>query len=289
MIVSKLYGGLGNQLFQYAIARRIAYLKDVPLRLDISYFKANNLRKYKLDNFNIKAEIATSQDLAFFIETGSRSFLTRLVNKCKPYYKKYFIREKSLEFDPNLLKASGHVYLDGYWQSEKYFFDIQNLLRQELTVRHEPDTMDMELLRKIRRVNSVCIHIRRGDYISDPSTNQIHGVCNLDYYHRAVALLMKSVATPHFFIFSDDHEWSQVNMRLESPMTFVTHNDTDKEYEDLRLMAACDHYIIANSSFSWWGAWLGKHPEKTVIAPKKWGNDPALNTINRLPESWLTI
>jgi hypothetical protein len=289
MIIARLYGGLGNQLFQYAAARRIASVNKAPLKLDTSFFESDKLRQYKLHYFNIQAEPATSQEMAFFIEAGARSLPVRLLNQCKPYYKRYFIQEKSLEFDPNLLKATGNVYLWGYWQSENYFADIQDLLRREFTMRHEPDEMNREMLRQIRAVNSVCLHVRRGDYVSNPLTKQIHGVCGTDYYQKAIAELTRLVSAPHFFVFSDDPEWTLTNLKFEHSTTFVTHNDADREYEDLRLMAACQHYIIANSSFSWWGAWLGSCAEKVVIAPQKWGNDPTLNTRNRIPAGWLTI
>lgn len=289
MVIIKLKDGLGNQLFQYSIGRRIAYSNNTSLRLDMTCFEYDKLRQYKLRHFNISAELVAPQELAFFTEVGLRDLPTRLINRCKPYYRRYFIREKSFDFDANLLNAPSHVYLDGYWQSEKYFVDIKDLLRREFRVKDEPDEVNQEMLYRIQSVNAVCLHVRRGDYISDPKANQIFGICSLEYYKQAVVLLKKFVAEPHFFVFSDDPDWTQANLRLGHQTTFVTHNGGEKDYEDLRLMTACKHNIIANSSFSWWGAWLGDYSEKIVIAPKKWANDPKLNTRHRLPESWLAI
>ena len=134
MVIVKLYGGLGNQLFQYAAARRISYINNVPLKLDVSSFESDKLRTYRLPNLNINAAVATPQEIAFFLDAGARSLSTRLINKCKPYYKKYFIQERGYEFDANLLKATSPLYLDGYWQSDKYFLDIRDMLRRELTL-----------------------------------------------------------------------------------------------------------------------------------------------------------
>jgi hypothetical protein len=292
MVVVSLNGGLGNQLFQYAAARRIAVFNKAPLKLDISVFEGHKLRKYSLHHFNIIEDIASPEEVARFNKSSAKdvaSQFARLVNKCKPYHKRYFIRERSFEFDPNILKAPGRVLLHGFWQSEQYFADIEDVIRREVTVKSPPDELNAQMAREITATNSVCLHVRRGDYVSDAVTHQAHGVCSLEYYHTAIEEIARLTPAPHFFVFSDDPQWTQANLKLEHPTTFVTHNDASRNYEDLRLMATCKHYIIANSSFSWWGAWLGTHPEKVVIAPKQWANDSKLNTKNRLPESWRRI
>lgn len=289
MIITRLCGGLGNQLFQYAFARRIAYINNVPLKIDVSLFDQDELRSYKLSHFQIVAELATSTDLEFFINAQSRGVTARFINKCRPYYKRYYIKEKSCDFDANLLKSSGRVFLEGYWQSEKYFCDIDSILRSEFILKKEFDEGNKLILEKIRSVNAVCLHVRRGDYVSNPETYRAFGVCSLEYYKNAVTMIENLVTVPHFFVFSDDPAWAQENIKLSHPMTFVTHNGAERDYEDLCLMAACKHYIIANSSFSWWAGWLGNYAGKIVIAPKRWVNDPSFNSPNRIPKAWLKI
>ena len=133
------------------------------------------------------------------------------------------------------------------------------------------------------------MHIRRGDYVSNPTTNKLHGTCSLEYYHNAVDIIAAKVSNPHFFIFSDDHEWARNNFKIDYPLTFVAHNNAGKNYEDMRLMSLCKHHIIANSSFSWWGAWLGSNPKKIVCAPRGWFKDKSLNTNDIIPSDWSRI
>jgi hypothetical protein len=137
--------------------------------------------------------------------------------------------------------------------------------------------------------SAVSIHVRRGDYVSDAGTNRFHGTCSVDYYHDAVDRISGFAPASHFFVFSDGIDWAKENLRLRQPVTYVDFNDGEKNYEDLRLMSLCKHHIIANSSFSWWGAWLNPNPDKIVIAPKKWFNDPSINTDDLIPNSWLRL
>ncbi|MEN6509171.1 MAG: alpha-1,2-fucosyltransferase [Smithella sp.] len=163
------------------------------------------------------------------------------------------IKKTTADFDPNLLKINRDAYLDGYWQSEKYFLDIAPVIRKELSIKTPPDRENELLINKIANSDAVSLHIRRADYVADSHTNTIHGACSLDYYHHAVDKVAEKVKSPHFFIFSDDPAWALDNLKLKYPATFVTKNGPDKNYEDLRLMSLCRHNIIANSTFSWWG------------------------------------
>lgn len=206
-----------------------------------------------------------------------------------PYFRRSVFKQRFRHFDPNIFKSSRSVYLVGYWQSEKYFKNIEEILRSELTIKHNqgPDNQAMSCL--INQTESVSLHIRRGDYVSNPISYQAHGICSLDYYRAAVETLTKTVKQPHFFIFSDDIEWAQENLKLDHPLTNVSNNGEVQDYEDLRLISHCKHHIIANSSFSWWGAWLCSHSQKIVIAPKKWFNNPKLNTRDLIPNEWYRI
>ena len=292
MIIVKLIGGLGNQLFQYAAARRISYLHHIPLKLDISEFERYKLHNYSLMHFNIIEEIATQDEIEKFKPQHVFSKLAfKLLNRFNALniFNQFYIMEHHFHFDPNLLKINRDAYLDGYWQSEKYFLDIEPVIRKELSIKIPPDRENELLINKIANSDAVSLHIRRADYVANSHTNTIHGTCSPDYYHYAVDKVAEKVKSPHFFIFSDDPAWTLKNLKLKYPATFVTKNGPDKNYEDLRLMSLCRHNIIANSTFSWWGAWLNPNPYKTVIAPKKWFNTEKFDAKDVLPESWTKL
>lgn len=285
-------GGLGNQLFQYATGRRVALKNGLPLKLDLSWFKDQPERPYSLNHFTINETIATSDEIAQ-LKKNEMNPLKLIVVKFnefgKPYYHRKHIQEKSLDFDRNILQISGSAYLDGYWQSEKYFKDIENIIRKEFTVISPPDSVNTNYAQMIQSSNAVAIHVRRGDYISNPSANQFHGTCSLEYYSRSIDQIMSNIKNPHFFVFSDEPKWTQDNLKIDAPTTYVVHNPPDKNYEDLRLMSLCSHFIIANSSFSWWGAWLSKNKSKIVIAPSKWFQGTKYNDADLLPENWIRL
>jgi hypothetical protein len=288
MVVVKLMGGLGNQMFQYACGRRLAHARSAPLKLDVSDLGKPSGRAYGLHHFDIRAELASHRDLQRFKQPNR---LTRLLNRAGlvsvPYRARHVVRERHFHFDKKILSLDGENYLEGYWQSERYFADIESLIRCELSCKHDPDQENARLMATIVSKDSVSIHVRRGDYVSDPKTSRVHGVCGWDYYARAVALVSKAVRGPQFFVFSDDPKWVKDNFRLGQNTTYVDHNAGDRSHEDLRLMSACKHHVIANSSFSWWSAWLSRNPGKMVIAPSKWFHDDAADTRDLLPPSWL--
>lgn len=287
MIIVKLIGGLGNQLFQYAAARRLAQARSVPLKLDISGFGEYKLHKYSLAHFNI------AEDFADEACRPPKGLLRKAADLAGGYpgaggFTRLF-KEKSLRFDPALLEAPGNVYLDGYWQSEKYFKDAEALLRGELTFREGPDKANAPLAAEIAGCAAASLHVRRGDYAANPVTTGIHGLVGMDYYERAMRLLSAKVPGVRFFAFTDDPEWTAKNLSADYPVTLVGHNNADKNYEDLRLMSLCGHNIIANSTFSWWGAWLNAHPGKTVIAPAGWFKAGTHDSADLVPENWLRL
>lgn len=288
MIIVRLIGGLGNQLFQYALARRLSLLHDVPLKLDISQFETCKPRRYGLNAFNIIEDYATEDDIVRIKGKGFASF-RRLKDKLLPYYKRSYVYEHSFCFDPNILKSPKNVYLAGYWQSERYFKDIEDIIRREFTVKIKPDAINERTIEYINGVNAVSLHIRRADYASDEAINQLHGTCTLAYYQQAVEIMERKISSPHFIVFSDDILWAKENIMLEYPTMFIFHNGAAKDFEDLRLMIQCKHHIIANSTFSWWGAWLNEKYDKIVITPKKWLNDESRDTKDLIPEGWIRI
>jgi len=292
MIITRLIGGLGNQMFQYTAGRRAAYVNDTELKLDIKGYKNQigiTKRKYMLNIFNIKENFATEDEI-YRLKSKNKSLPALFYKKfTKPYYKQSYITEKHFHFDPNILKIQNNSYLEGYWASEKYLIDIENIIRREFTFKDKQDVANRKMISRIKNCDSVSIHIRRGDYVFDEKTNKCHGDCDLGYYLKAVDLLAKEVKKPYFFIFSDDIKWVKQNLHLKFPYVFDEHNIGKKDYKDMRLMTYCQYNIIANSSFSWWGAWLNQNKNKIVIAPKKWFKDESLNIKDLLPKDWIKI
>lgn len=283
-------GGLGNQLFQYAVARHLAELHRTALKIDISLYKSYELHAYSIWPFNIQENFASSEEVMAL--TVRRQGIAKRVIRCvvrkPPELFPTYVSEKHFHFDPDILRLPDNVYLDGYWQSEKYFVDIAEIIRNEFTVKTSQDGKDKELAELIRRSESTSLHIRRGSYLL-PEYNATHGTSSLEYYFRCVECLTQTVRKPHFYVFSDDPSWVRDHLDLPYPTTFVDHNKADRDYEDLRLMSQCKHHIIANSTFSWWGAWLCNNPDKMVFAPEKWFNAPAADTKDLIPGDWYKI
>lgn len=306
MVITRVMGGLGNQLFEYAAGRRLAMVNNDRLKLDTSSYAASP-RPYRLNKFNIVEDIASESEVTHLTGVSNRNtFSARLQRRLAGYFpqKSSALKERSTGFHPEVLKATGDAYLDGYWQSERYFKDIEDTIRAELTLKDAPDPANAYTAAAINECESVSLHIRRGDYVSNPLYNQVHGACSLDYYRAAIKLLVEGpqsmgrdsgprptdeVRNPRFFVFSDDLDWAKDNLKLQHPASCMDYNGEDKDYEDLRLMSLCKHHIIANSSFSWWGAWLCLNPDKVVIAPEKWFNDPTKDSKDIVPDSWWRI
>lgn len=296
MVIVRLSGGLGNQMFQYAAGRRLAVVNDVPLKLDLGWFeripKGDTPRQYELHVFNTIQEVASRKEVKALRGVDVRRWpklAKRFVNTTGLMTKDTAITEKHYHFDPDILRLKGDVHLDGYWQSPRYFADIEDVIRKDFTLRIGPDAVNAAVAENISKAQSVSIHVRRGDYVSSRAVGQYHGSTTLDYYNRAVRELAKRVTSPEFFVFSDDPEWVKANLILAAPTTYIEHNPPEKGYEDLRLMTLCRHHIIANSSFSWWGAWLAGHRDGMVIGPKKWLNDPAISTEDLMPKGWIRL
>ena len=267
MIVTDLIGGIGNQLFQYCAGRSLAYTNHVDLKLNISGFDGYKLRRYALNHFNFDAEILSEDE-----------------QKTLTIYS-----EKSFRYDPDFFDLTDHTFIKGYWQSEKYFSMIKDVLLTELQIITPPSKINEKLIDEIQSCNAVSLHIRRGDYISDISTYKVHGICDLDYYDRCLKIVAEQIFDPHVYIFSDDPRWAIDHLRIDLKTTYVTHNDPEHHYEDLRLMSLCRHNIIANSSFSWWGAWLNKHQDKIVLAPKRWFRRDVPDASDLIPNHWLKV
>jgi len=287
MIITRLRGGLGNQMFQYAAGRRLAYTQNTVLKLDTTAFIDTSLRKFELSSLNIKASIARADEIQTFTKNGIPSFLPFL--PARLYANRNIIRERQFHFDSDIMRLRDNVYLDGYWQSEKYFTDIQELIKSDFTFCKLPSASDTDLIQQIQSCNSISLHIRRGDYVTNLHTHDFHGVCTLDYYYTCINRLSEQIEHPHFFVFSDDPNWAETHLKVDHPLTIIAHNSPENAVNDLRLMSMCKHNIIANSSFSWWGAWLNQNPDRIVCAPNKWFANAPLDTKDLLPESWIRL
>ena len=189
--------------------------------------------------------------------------------------------DPTLRFDPRVLNA-GDVRLIGYWQSEKYFVDLAGTIRSDFT----PAGGDATLLDRVESIESVSIHVRRGDYATEPKVNALLGVLPPAYYEAAIERMQQLLAQPEFFVFSNDREWCKENLRIDAPHMFVTQSTA---HDDLHLMSMCRHHVVSNSSFAWWGAWLHEEPGTIVVAPERWFATPDFDTRDLVPERWLRI
>lgn len=280
MITVKLIGGLGNQLFQYAAGRSLAEKNGVPLLLDASYYAGQELRECCLDRFQISGAIATASDLRAW-----RSPLQRLRMRAFGSLPGY-VKESGTAFQ-DISAVRSPAYLDGYWQSEKYFANIAPIIRREFSLRDPLSPEAARVAADISRDSSVSLHVRRGDYVTNEKARKNHGLLPLEYYENAIARMSEAVSSPRFFVFSDDIAWARQNLPNASSMTFV--EGIPQNYEEQALMSMAKHNIIANSTFGWWGAWLNANPNKIVIAPKKWFGDPSRDSSDVAPPSWITL
>ncbi len=289
MIIVYLKGGLGNQMFQYALGRHLAEIHNTELKLDISAYDYDGPLEYFLEPYNVQQSFASLEEIKSLTMIKQNKFQKWCYGLFHNHPKRprTFIRENHTTFKPRILKLPNNIYLEGYWCTEKYFIDIADIIRREFTIKTPQTGKNEELAEMISSKQSVSLHIRRGDYVLDKQTNQTHGTCGLDYYYRCVESLACSVKEPHFFVFSDDSDWCRNNLQFPYPLTFVSHNDMAHSYEDLRLMSQCKYNIIANSTFSWWAAWLNPNEDKLVFAPKKWFTNKRKDASDIIAAEWI--
>jgi hypothetical protein len=286
MIYVRLFGGLGNQLFQYATARAISLRLGVDLGLDRRYLQRDPSHLgFALGHFAINAEL----DPAGLPPHRSRAvaYVLWRAGLGQPR----FLRERGLGLNPKVISARDGTYLHGYFQSEDYFSHAIEKIRQELRITTPPSAENREWLDRIMADDqAVSVHVRRGDYVSVAKANATHGTCDPDYYTTAVAeISARGALRPRAYVFSDDPDWARTHLKLGVETVVVGHNGPMQHYEDLRLISACRHHVIANSSFSWWGAWLNPARAKIVIAPKRWFATDKLVNPDILPSNWLRM
>jgi hypothetical protein len=279
MIIVKLQGGLGNQLFQYAMASSCASRFKVPFKLDLSFLLDRSSRP----DF-------THRDFALdiFPSIPDLVYLPPEVVERLPR-----IAERTLGFDQDIfdliaeMLSRGPCYLDGYWQNESYFAPISEELRDILIVVEADDSVK-RLKEAISTNNSICVHIRRGDFVNNRSNLGYHGVPPLEYYRSGITQIADSVGPVHCFVFSDDILWCQAHLDVGYPTTFIGPESSGrKDGLHLMLMSACHHFVLSNSSFGWWAAWLGEKSHSKVFVPEIWLAGPGVSSRMFVPDRWM--
>ena len=281
-IYLRLMGGLGNQLFQYAAGRALADRLRVELVLDDRYLvRKSQHTSLALDAFNIRARVMDTAERKLFSEGKIR--LARWFKKLiRPFGK--VLWQTQYNYDPALEILPAGCLLSGFWQTERYMHNIHQL-RLDFVLKVPLAASAQKVSEVIDAFESVALHVRRGDYLKDQKTIARHGVCSQSYYQSAVDLVLAKKPMAEFFVFSDDPEWVKAHLKLPPQCTYVSAANIAAE-EDLVLMSGCKHQIIANSTFSWWGAWLNNSCDKIVVCPNPWFDDPSIDTQDQLPVNW---
>lgn len=276
MIIVKIKGGLGNQLFEYALARNLSLKTGRKLFFDLSYYKKQKFRKFNLNKFDIAPfKVIGFNFKSFFRKEFFHYKLAKMFPRLYPEF--LIINESSGKKDyTNVLNVISSCYLNGYWQSEICFNNIETIIRKEFVLKEDLTGKNAELLQNINKSNSVAIHVRRDDYVSIPQ-NDPYNVCDLSYYNKALKIIKEKVSNPVFFVFSDDIDWAKENIKAGDKTFFIEGNES-KPYIDLALYSHCKHAIMANSTFSWWATWLNSNPDKIVVAPYYYRKNAVLDS-----------
>jgi hypothetical protein len=288
MIAASLRGGLGNQMFEYAAGRSLALSHGTRLVLDLSELERSaTQREFALGCFRIEARLARrvrSRGL-YSAPPSLRGHVGRWRREAFSRFR--VLTQKDLELQPAFFEAGDWTHLVGFWQSERYFAPHAGTIRDDFAFRAPPGGHLERALDRIRSGASVSVHARRGDYATDADASAFHGVLPREYYRRALEELSGAESDLHAFVFSDDLDWCKEHLRLDLPTTYAEASRSPAD--DLTLMASCTHHVIANSSFSWWGAWLGEREGSVVVAPLEWVRDPAVDTSHVVPARWIRV
>ncbi len=277
-------------MFQYAAGRSLSLQVGTRLYLDTTDYESCSGRAYALEVFRISAKpLAGWQGICGRQLRRKRyKCLTSLLQALHVPIAFRYLDDAEDRYRAKVTKTGCIAYLDGYWQHESYFSGIRGVLLRDFAFKESPDDENRTMLARIISENAVCTHVRRGDYTT-PNGRAFHGVCEVSYYNEAIRHIQERVSNPHFFVFSDDPQWVVSNLPGVERMTIVTHNCGGSATEDLRLMMNCRHFIIANSSFSWWAAWLANAADKIVVAPKQWYASPVKRDDDPALEGWTRL
>lgn len=289
MKIVKILGGLGNQMFQYALFLSLKErFPHEQVMIDTSCF-----RNYPLHNgfeinriFSQNAPVASWRDILKVAYPYPNYRFWQIGKYILPKRKTMYVERKDSSYDATILLQSGNRYYDGYWQHEEYFEDVRESIYKVFSFPAVTDCRNKKIVERIRAVNSVSLHIRRGDYANHPL---FRGICDLNYYEQAIGYLEENVQPQLYCIFSNDIQWCERHLSdllMGKDVVYVDWNKGAQSFVDMQLMSLCKHNIIANSSFSWWGAWLNRHPRKVVVSPKKWMN---VELDDPIPSSWIKL
>ncbi len=293
MITVRLKGGLGNQLFQYATAYALAKRTDSDLCLDIRYYGNKLDRFYKLNHLNIKHSTITDEKFPAIIELLNNKYINKTMRKMN--FKKLNVKGIRYLFDSSFISLnhnlfdtlSADTYIEGYYQSEEYFKEYRDDLLKQVVPVYEEETEYITALNEIQEVNSCAVHVRRGDFMNYQGRrgkNSVFYVLGFDYYKRAIEYISEHMSKPVFFWFSDDIEWVKENVGEAPNMRFVRLHTRNPDIDELMLMKHCNSIITANSSFSWWAAWLHENKEAVIVVPQRAYGNPYM-----IPENWIRI
>ena len=296
MIIVQLSGGMGNQMFQYAFGRYLSLKHEVPLKLDLSVLLDRTprpvgstavFREYDLSIFALEVDFAKRNDIPFLFRSYFSGKTKLLFNSLRSRLIPNSGKEiKNGRFDSSAKLLGPNAYIEGHWQSEKYFSEIAAVICSDFKIKNPLSEKTQQLYKDIQNKTSVCVHVRRTDYLSI----SFHGTLGQEYYDKGIAYIAARTTIDYIYVFSDDIAWCKENLRFSFPVVFVEDIYAgEKSREHFALMMACTHFVIPNSSFSWWAAWLSTNPSKIVVAPKIWFHDKTLPVDDVVPSEWIRL
>lgn len=292
MIRVILTGGLGNQMFQYAAAKSLSLRLNKGLTVDLYALSKRTQatkRQFGIQIFDVDLNVSSSWKSKFLVKAFPLVDKTRLL-----FYMLmgYFRDRSAIVYASEIEKLRGNIILHGHFQNEKYFDDYKDVIKRDFTFKYLLQGKNAELAKQIRDTQSVSIHVRRGDYLTNVHANKNFAILDKNYYQKVINIIKEEVESPHFFVFSEDFEWIKENISFDGlPVEYVDWNKGEDSYIDMQLMSMCKHNVIANSSFSWWAAWLNDYEWKLVYAPSEWFSDEDRNKdlIDFYPKEWEII
>jgi hypothetical protein len=291
MIITRLNGGLGNQMFQYATGKALAIRHNTDLKVDLSWFgnqyPGDTPRTYELDHFSTDIVLAKESDIPSLLPPSITQRLLRKWGLAQPGIR--VLGENGQLYNSSIAQATDDTLLVGFWQTEQYFRQYADEIRKDFSFLPLLDKYNRQALENIQISQSVSLHVRRADYANNEQTKKFHGLTPIEYYKKSIAIIEEKIKKPVFFVFSDDIAWSRKHLSLPTNASFIDHNNGNQSFRDMQLMSRCKHHIIANSSFSWWGAWLNPNHDKIVIAPRVWFQDSTANDQDVVPKNWIKL
>lgn len=298
MIVVRLMGGLGNQMFQYSTAKALALKNNTKLKIDTTFLDDKSgehevvtHRDLDLEIFKINLERATKEEVEYFNGKKYNSFFGKIYNRLQLLFRgKKLVIEDRTHFNNFILQLRGDYCIVGAWQNEKYFIDFKDDLKQEFVFKNPIEQISNVLHQQILNTNSVCVNVRRGDYLTSPLYSKTIGALDIKYIRDSMSFIEEKTSNPVFYLFSDDVEWCKRNLNNSSNCVFVDHSHAGNKFANyLQLMTNCKHFIIPNSTFGWWAAWLGEKKDSLILAPKQWTREDYKKMNEVVPSRWVTI